>query len=183
MIQSRTFVIQRRLVEITGLLHRVKVRCAGIKFSPDRNHQVRVLVVNGFDPAAGIGEPRGIKLMRTPGVLAPVLPVLHDVVEGNGQPAEFVYHVKALLRRLVTLPRLPQAERPFRHQRSLSGQLSVAGNHAIHRRAINKIIIHASADFRPQRRVVIRYSAAVRRRAMSSTSTASCWPGRRRVQS
>ena len=103
-------------------------------------------------PAVGVGEARGVELVRAPLGLRPVEPVLHDVVERDPPRAEAVHHVEALLLRLVALAALPEAEGPARHHRRLAGEPPVAGDDAVEARAVDEVVVDAVADLGPERR-------------------------------
>ena len=129
---------QGRLVEEPLRPHRLEVLGARVELPPDRDHEPRVALVDGANPAVGVGKARGVEAVRAPRVLRPVEPVLDDVVEGDPPRAEAVHHVEALLLRLVALPALPQAEGPARHHRRLAGQPPVAGEHAVEARPVDE---------------------------------------------
>ena len=109
-----------------------------------------------LDPGIRIGKALGIEFVRTPGIGTPVLPILHDVVEGNLPLAELPDHIERLIGCLVALPRLPQAEDPVRHHGRLAGKQTIAVNDPVSGRAVDKVIVGAFADLRPQRGVGVR---------------------------
>src|SRR5262245_49540306 len=107
--------------------------------------------MDGADPAFGIGEALGIEAVRAPLRLLPVEPILHDDVHGDAARAEALEDVEALLRGLVALAALPQAESPARQHRRLAGETPVARHHVVELRAVDEVIVDALADLRPQR--------------------------------
>ncbi len=70
-------------IEVAFGVHGLEVVGAGIELSPDGDHEVGVEGVDVLDPLVGIGEACGVEVVGAPVVLAPVQPVLHDVVEGD----------------------------------------------------------------------------------------------------
>ena len=102
----------------------------------------------GFDPMVGVGKAKGIKLVRAvgAGVAGPVLPVLHDDIQGNSAPAKLSDDIEALLRGLIALARLPQAKGPERHHRGVAGDLAIAGDDAVDVRAVAEVIVDAVAN-------------------------------------
>src|ERR1019366_2871273 len=124
---------------------------AAIKFTPDADHQMRMAVVDGFDPTDGVGETHGIKSMAPPLIQAPVLPVLNDVVERNPALAEAVHHIKARLLGFVSLPALPEPECPLRDHHRLAREIPHAGDHLVNRRAIDEVIVDAASNLAPER--------------------------------
>ena len=110
---------------------------------------MRVQSMKRVDPGCGIREARGIELVRTPRIDRPVLPVLHDVVEGNLPPPELPDHIQRLPGGFIALPRLPQAKGPVWQHRCLAGEQTITGNHLVGRRAIHEVIINAIAHLRP----------------------------------
>ena len=138
------------LIEEAVGVHLFGVIGIGIELAPDRDHEMGVQVVDGLDPADGIGKAGGIELVRAPGVCAPVLPVLHDVVEGNLALAELLDHVEELVGGLVPLARLPQAEDPVGQHGGFAGEEAIAGDDLIGGRAVDEGVIDAVADLRPE---------------------------------
>ena len=143
------------LVEIAFGLHLFGVFRIGIELAPDRDHQMRVGGVDGAGPAFGIGKARGIELMRAPGVRLPILPILHDVVEGNFALAELLDDVERLLRGLIALARLPEPEGPVGRYRSFAGEQTVASDDLVDRRSVDELVVDAVANLGPKRGVRI----------------------------
>ena len=146
--------LQGLRVEEAPLLHRAEVQGGGVELRPDRDHEPgREALVDLADPSRRIGEPLGVELVRPPLVLPPVLPVLDDGVQGDPPPPEFGEGVEALLRRLVALAALPQAEGPARHDRSPPRELAIARDHGIEVGAVDEVVVDAVADLGPERGV------------------------------
>ena len=96
-----------------------------------------VLVAHLVD-VAGIHELHGIPV----GITSPVLPVLHDAVQGYTQLAVLVEHVAQLVRTLVALAALPVAHGPEGKHGSLAGQVAQGGNHTVHAAvAIQEVVV------------------------------------------
>ena len=73
-----------------------------------------------------------LELHRIPvGVASPILPVLHDGISRNLQFAILIQYASQFVAGLIALTALPEAHRPFREHRSLSGQLADAGDDSI----------------------------------------------------
>ena len=65
------------------------------------------------------------------GIASPILPVLHDGIGRNLQFTILVQYARQFIAGLIALAALPEAHRPFREHRSLSGQLADAGDDSI----------------------------------------------------
>ena len=104
------------------------------------------------DPAHRIGEARGIEFVRSPFRSPPVKPVLHDIIDGDAALPIAGEHVEALSLRLITLAALPEAERPPRHHRRLSGEAAVASNDSIEVWPVDEVVIDAAGHLGPERR-------------------------------
>ena len=73
-----------------------------------------------------------LELHRIPvGVASPILPVLHDGIGRNLQFAILIQYACQFIACLIALATLPEAHRPFREHRSLSGEFSDAGDDSI----------------------------------------------------
>ena len=131
--------------------HRLEGLRAGVVLPPHRDHQVSVARVDVADPPVRIGKARRIELLRAPGVLLPVEPVLHDGVERDAALAEPVDDVEALFRGFVALPALPQPHRPARDHRRRPGDAPVAGDDAVQLGAVDEVVVDAVAHLRPER--------------------------------
>ena len=93
-----------------------------------------------FINVIGILEAHGIPV----GVATPVLPVLHDAVEGNLQLAVLVEHGGQLVAGLVALSALPMAHGPEGEHRGLSRQLAYAGDDGVLRAvAVDEVVVDA----------------------------------------
>ena len=112
---------------------------------------MRVLGVDGVDPGDGVGKTGGIELVRAPCVGAPVLPVLHDVVEGDLALAELLDDVERLVGRFVSLARLPEAEDPVGEHGGTASEEAIAGDDLIGCGAVDEGVVDAVADLGPER--------------------------------
>ena len=103
-----------------------------VEFRPDRDHEARVHVVDLVDHLLRLREALGVELVTAPRVFGPVEPVLDDVIERDLQVAVLLDDVDDLTFRVVTLARLPEAVRPFRHHHGLAGERAIAGDDLVH---------------------------------------------------
>ena len=91
----------------------------------------------------GVLELHGVPVR----VAAPVLPVLHDGVDGDVAAAVFVEHARKLVGCLVALAALPVAVRPEREHRRLTAQPTDLLHHAVLRAVlVEEVVIDALAD-------------------------------------
>ena len=91
----------------------------------------------------GVLELHGVPVR----VATPVLPVLHDGVDGDVAAAVFVEHARKLVGCLVALAALPVAVRPEREHRRLAAQPPYLLHHAVLRAVlVEEVVVDALAD-------------------------------------
>ncbi len=146
----RHIVLERMRVEESLRLHRVEIVCAWVEFSPDGDHEVGVLFVDGFDPAFGIGEAIRVEFVGAPLAFRPIAPILDDVIERNVAGAEAVDDFEAGVGGFVALAGLPEAEDPDGHHGCRAGELAIAGDDIVDARAVDEIVVDAVAHFGPE---------------------------------
>ena len=124
------------------------------KRRPDRNHEVGIEAVDLLDHHSRLRKGRITEFGGVPVVVvgAPVLPVLHDVVERHAQGAVLFHHAQQLVLAFVPLPALPEPKHPLAKHGRLAGEGAVAGHHAVGIVRVHEIVIDAVADFRRKRR-------------------------------
>ncbi len=138
----------------TGRVQFLVVGRGGIELGPDRNHDLRMHVVHRLDHAVRIGEVLRVEIVRAPGILGPVRPIQHDVVQRQLALAVFGHCADQLVLALVTLAALPEAVGPFGQHRRLAGERAVAGNGLIVGIGGDEVVVDHLAGFGPQRQVL-----------------------------
>ena len=114
---------------------------------PDRNHQVEVLLVQLVDHFLGAGILCFIEDHPTPViVIAPVIPVLHDVINRNMALAILPRNAQQFVARGVMLLALPVAVGPLAVHGRLAGELPVSRNFLIDCGAVEKVVIDVIAN-------------------------------------
>ena len=81
-------------------------------------------------------------------ITSPILPILNDSIQRNFPITVFINHFAQFIRTLITLAALPESKCPKRIKRSLPGQITDSGYHAIRIATINEIIVGTIAHFR-----------------------------------
>ena len=110
---------------------------------PDGDHQLGVLRVHLVDHRLGVPEVLVQELHRVPlVVVAPVLPVLDDAVDGDAALAVAVQRVEQLAAALVALAALHEAVAPQREHRHVARQRTDAGDHAVGAAAVEEVVVH-----------------------------------------
>ena len=92
---------------------------------------------------------RCLKLMTAPLILGPVVPVLHNIVNGDMTLAELSQGTLNLTRGLVALTTLPEAKHPLRIERSLTCQRTIAADYLIEVLTSDEVIIHVLRHLTP----------------------------------
>ena len=92
---------------------------------------------------------RGFELMRTPLILGPVVPVLHDIVDRDMTLTELREGTLYLLGCLITLATLPEAQHPLGIEGGLTCQRTIAGNHLVEILASDEVIVHILSHLTP----------------------------------
>ena len=96
-----------------------------IELGPNGDHETSMHGVNAVEHCLGVWIARSLKLVTTPLVLGPVVPVLHDVVDGYMTLAELCEGLLDLARGLIAFATLPEAQHPLRVKRCLTRQCTV----------------------------------------------------------
>ena len=105
-----------------------------------------VHLVDLLHHALGVGEVGVHEFHGVPQiVVAPVLPVLDDAVDGHAQLAVLGHHFQQLCLALVTLAALPEAISPQGEHGHLPRQLPHLRHYAIGVVATHEVVIHAVA--------------------------------------
>ena len=151
-------------------VQRRKAQSLGVEFArqrrivadggPDRVHQLDVQLVVQY-----VGQPHRIWIAflvpshAAPCAVgaAPVLPILHDVIERKLRIAEVAHDFDEPVLRLIALLAHEQAVGLAREHGRLPGQLAIAGDDAVHIVRSHEIIIHACRRaLGPERRTLGR---------------------------
>jgi hypothetical protein len=112
--------------------------------------------VHPGDHGARVGIARRIEPVRAPGVILPVTPVLHDVVERNPEPAVRLDHAQELALALVVITALPEPVGPARQQRRPAGDMAIAANHPAEARPANEVVVDGTAGLGVEREPIAR---------------------------
>ena len=101
-------------VEEAPRVHLLVDRRVGPEAGPDRDHQVVVQLVEAPHHLVGLRVAGGIEDHPAPArAVAPVVPVLDDVVDRDRAPAVLLGHLQQLVLRVVVLLALPVAVGPL----------------------------------------------------------------------
>ena len=144
-------VLYRLLVHPALLIKFLEMFGCRIEFRPYGNHHPSVHGVNRIYHCFRIGETCLVELVASPSVFGPVVPVKHDVVNRNPAVAEPFQGTQHFGLRIVFLTALPIPHRPFRHNRRLARQRTVAADDLVHIVTRDKIIIQLLRHFAPPR--------------------------------
>ena len=133
-------VISLLVDEKSGTFHLLVYRRGWIKVRPDRNHHVRLFVMDLLY-CAGKVRIAGIEVARSP--LCPPLPILNDRVERNMTVAVLIDDSDQLILSFVAILRLEKAIGPFSEQRRMAGQFAILMNDLVGLGTINEVVIQA----------------------------------------
>ena len=120
-----------------------------VELRPHADHETSVHLVNAVQHGLGVGIARSLKLMAAPLVLGPVVPVLHNIVDGDVALAELAQRLLNLLRRLVALTALPEAQHPLGVQAGLARQGTVAADDLVEVLTADEVVIHVLRHLAP----------------------------------
>ena len=96
---------------------------------PYRTHQSDVFIVQLFDVICRIREVERFKIHGRPhGIISPILPVLHNIVNREITLAVVVHHLMQFFKTGIAFLALPESESSFRKHRCFTCQMSVTGN-------------------------------------------------------
>ena len=96
-----------------------------------------------------IGIARGLKLVRAPLVLLPVVPVLHDVVTRYLALTELCQVLLYLTRGLIALTTLPEAQHPLGIDGGLACQRTIARDNLVSILSGNEVVVHILGHLTP----------------------------------
>lgn len=105
--------------------------------------------MDGVYHVFGVGKTCVVELVAAPGVLGPIAPVQHDVVDRNTSAAEFFQDIQNLLLRFVAFAALPIAHRPLRHNLRLTRQGTISTDYFVHIFTVDKVIVYLILHFAP----------------------------------
>ena len=111
-----------------------------LRIGPDAYHQLGVKTVDGVGERLGTGIETRVHL-HVPPALWPVVPVLHDHVEGHVALAVFAHRGDELSRRGVALFRLDISKGVAGQQLYPAREVTVAAHHIVESLAGNKVIV------------------------------------------
>ena len=114
---------------------------------PNRNHQMKMLLVQRVDHSPGV---RVILVPRHLPHRHPPEPVLHNVVHRYMQSPVSRRHRLQFLLRLVFVLALPEPISPPAKQRNLAGQFAIVPDNLIRLRPVNKVVVHPVRNLRAQ---------------------------------
>ena len=102
-----------------------------INLRPDTHHQVHVHLMQAVGQCLGIGIVLFIELHGVPPIFAPILPVLNDDVNGKLLVAESSRRLENLIGRMEAFTTMNVSQRPLRHHRGFSCQVTERGDDLI----------------------------------------------------
>ena len=125
--------------------------CRRIEFRPYRNHHPPMHGMNGIDHLLRIRETQFVKLMTSPCVFRPMIPVEHNIVNRNPAVTETFQRSQHILLCVIFLTALPISHRPFWHNRRFPRQCTITADHFIHVIAGHEIIVQLRSHLTPPR--------------------------------
>ena len=143
-------IFDRLHIYIAVFLHLREVRGVGIELRPYRNHIAAVHGVDVVQHLLRVGKALFVELMAAPLVRFPVLPVLHDVVDGDAPAAELCEGGHDLFLGGIAFAALPEAHGPARHHLRLACEGAVAGYDRVGRRPCDEVVIDAWIHLAPE---------------------------------
>ena len=116
---------------------------------PYGKHEVDIILLMQFvNDLPGVIKMSRMEGKAVPmGFVAPVFPILHDIVQRDSPFTIFLYDCFQLIERFITLLGLPKAVHPFSKHRYVSRQLPVTGNDFIHILTIYEVVIGSITHF------------------------------------
>ena len=120
-----------------------------VELRPHADHEAAAHLMNIVEHSLRIGEARSLKRMVAPRVQFPVVPVLHDVVDGNLALAELSQRRHHLVLRLVALATLPEAHHPLRVDGRLARQRAITADHLVGILSCNEVVVHIGRHLAP----------------------------------
>ncbi len=109
----------------------------GIELMYFVNHSLRIMEVR-------VQKIHGIPQI----IIAPVLPILNNTVQGHSEFPVFTHHRQQFLLAFVAFTALPKTVSPQREHRDLSREFTHTGNYSVGTSAVHKIIIDALSYLR-----------------------------------
>ena len=126
-----------------------------IELRPYGNHEAAIHRMYAVEHRLWVRITCRLKLMTSPRIQFPVVPVLNDIVYRNLQVAELLQVLLDVLAALIALTALPETESPLRIERSLAGKRTVARNHLVEVLTGNEVVIHVRRHFAPDAQLVL----------------------------
>ena len=125
------------------------VFCVAIELGPYGDHEAAVHPMHAVEHRLWVREAGGLKLVAAPLILRPVVPVLHDIVNGNVTASELSQRADNLILRLIALPTLPEAQHPLGIERGLARQRAVTADDLVEIVARNEVVVHILSHLAP----------------------------------
>ena len=144
-------------IGIARLLELLVMVCIGVELGPDGNHESAAQGVHAVQHGFGVGIALRVKLMATPLIVLPVLPVLDDIVHRNVAAAHFGQSSHQVLLGGITLPALPEAQHPFGHHGRLAGELAVILDNTVVIVSGHKVIVGHRLELAPESEAVLLF--------------------------
>ena len=129
----------------------------GIELRPYGNHHPPVHSVNRIHHRFWIRKTCLIKLMTSPSVFRPMVPVEHNIIYWNPTVAKSFQRTQYLGLCTIFFTALPISHCPFRHNRRLTGQGTVPTDDLVHIITGNEIIIQLLGHFTPPRLLTLLF--------------------------
>ena len=137
----------------------VVVNCI-VELRPYGDHETSVHGMHTVEHRLRIGIAAGLEDMTAPGVEFPVVPVLYDVIHRDMTLAELSQVALDVVRTLIALTALPEAQHPFRIERSLTRQRAITRNHLVEILACDEIVVHVLGHLTPNGKLSALLSTA-----------------------
>ncbi len=116
---------------------------------------------------------RGLEVMRTPLVVSPIVPVLHDVIHRDVVVAEIFDGGEDVVLCAITLAALPEAHDPLGHDLALAREGAISADDVVHVLTLDEIVVLLAANLAPQGKFVLLLVRHRRQRAQCAIALAS----------
>ena len=144
-------IFNRLLIHPPILVELLEMFGSNIKLRPYRDHHTGMHSMDGINHCFRVRKTSFIKLMTSPGILRPMIPIQYDIIQWNFTITETFQCSQHFLLCIILLTTLPETHCPFRHNGRLSGQRTITANHVVHIPTSHKIIIELLGHFTPPR--------------------------------
>ena len=141
-----------------------------IELRPYADHESSMHLVNIVQHLLGIRIARSLKLMASPLVLGPVVPVLHDIIDRNMALAELSEGALDFILSLIALTTLPEAQHPLGIKRRLTRECTIARDNLIEILTSDEVVVHILSHLAPHAQLLALSLVAWLRNSQSAIS-------------